>query len=112
MTDNTIADLQATVASAVEEYARANGDGFHRPDWLGANEYLVEGSVIGEEAFNLRADQREDYVEIHAQSYRASARYLISWAATLRIAELEREASKEPAKTSFFPVACDVVGVK
>lgn len=92
MTDNTIADLQATVAEAHSEYAHQNGDGFYQPDWLGANEYRDEGINIGEEAFKLAADERGDFIEEQAEQHPASARYLISWAAKLQIAELEREA--------------------
>lgn len=132
MTDNTIADLQATVANAVEEYADQNGDGLGNLDWAGANEYRDEGFRLGEAAMLFDdADHRETFIDTAVGYHPASARYLISWAATLRIAELEREAkmrsegfvyyrgmkmtadaaeAQKARDASFFNVACEIVG--
>lgn len=110
MSDNTIADLQATVSNAVEEYARANGDGFYQPDWLGAREYEDAGIAIGEEAFKLPEDEHDAYIEDAAEQHPASARYLVSWAATLRLAECERAASKdhEPIRSMLINAMFDI----
>lgn len=99
MSVNDTADLQATVAGAVGDYASQGGDGF-RDDWRGALEYRDEGFRLGEAAFRMfsRDGCREESIDGAAEKHPASARYLISWAARLRIAELEleREASKGP----------------
>ncbi len=111
MTDNTIRDLQRTVENARTEYAHENGDGFYQPDWRGANEYQADGFAIGEKAFLVAEEDREDYIEDQANLFPSGARYLIAWAAELRIAELER-AANPPAKPSFFATAADIVGAK
>lgn len=132
MTDNTIADLQATVANAHSEYADQNGDGLGNLDWAGANEYRDVGFETGRDAFRTlsQTESRDDFIEAVANEYPASARYLIAWAATLRIAELEREAkmlsegfvyyrgmkmtadaaeAQKARDASFFNVACEIV---
>lgn len=132
MTDNTIADLQATVAEAHSEYAHANGDGLNAPDWMGASDYRDEGFRLGEAAMLFPdANNRETFIDTAVSYHPASARYLISWAATLRIAECERAAkmlsegfvyyrgmkmaveaaeAQKAREASFFNVACEIVG--
>ena len=82
--------LEDWLTNAVECYAADNGDGWSRAYQLG-REYTAEGQAIGDEAFDMPAEDRDDWIEGQTYAFDESARYLIGCAADLRVAELVRE---------------------
>jgi hypothetical protein len=78
----------ATLQDAMAEYARENGDGFSGRDWVGANDYCEEGFRLGEQAHDMPAEDRDDWIESQTYAFPAGDRYLIAVAADYRLAEM------------------------
>lgn len=74
--------------NAFRDYAHSQGDGFSKPDWIGAYDYREEGYAIAVEAFGLPADDRADFIEYAVSEHPESAQYLVACAADFRMAEL------------------------
>lgn len=66
---------------ALADYAREN-------DSQTANDYCAEGYQLAEEAFDLPAEDRDDWIDTQAYAFPANARYLIAVSADYRLAEL------------------------
>lgn len=73
---------------AFQDYANQNGDGFSAPDFRGAFDYREEGYRLGEEAFDMAAEDRADWIDGETYAFPESARYLIGCAADFRLAEI------------------------
>jgi len=71
-------------------YARENGDGFSDHDYRGSYEYREEGYRLGEQAYDMPAEDREDWVDVETYAFPECARRLIWAAAEFRIAELAK----------------------
>lgn len=78
----------AKLQDAMAEYAIENGDGFYCRDWVGANDYCEEGYRLGEQAHDMPAEDRDDWIEAQTYAFPAGDRYLIAVAADYRLAEL------------------------
>ena len=76
------------MVEAKADYAHANGDGFGDYDWTGANDYAAEGYALAEAAFDMPAEDRDDWIDGQTYAFPGSARYLIACAADYRLAEL------------------------
>ena len=76
--------------NAFECYAQDHCDG----DYLNAREYRDEGLTIGDEAFDMPAEDRDDWIEMQTYRFPESARYLISCAADFRVTELVRDEAR------------------
>lgn len=76
--------------NAYDCYAKDMGDGFNQPAWMEAYEYREEGYCLGEEAHDMPAEDRDDWIEGETYAFPESARYLIGCAADFRLAELAK----------------------
>lgn len=74
--------------NAYDCYAQDHGDGFNQPAWMEAYEYREEGYRLGEEAYDMPAEDRDEWIEGQTYAFSESARYLIGCAADFRLAEL------------------------
>lgn len=88
----TIAAKYSKLNDACTDYAMTHGDGFAGRDWRGADDYCAEGYRLGEEAHDMPAEDRDDWIDLQTFSFPASARYLIACAADYRLAELTANA--------------------
>lgn len=57
-------------------------------DSLTANDYAAEGYELGEAAFDMPAEDRDDWIDGQTYAFPGSARYLVAVAADYRLAEL------------------------
>lgn len=89
--------------AAYASYAHDQSDGFGSFDWQGAYDYREEGYRLGEEAADMPAEDRADWIDGETYRFDESARYLIACAADFRVEELEAEASRQAvvAKTAM-----------
>ena len=88
MASTQLSTAAAKVDDAFQAYANENGDGFSAPNYRGAYDYREEGYRLGEEAHDLPAEDRDDFIEAQTYAFPESARYLIGCAADYRLAEL------------------------
>ena len=81
---------------ALEGYVYDNGsDSRHQ-----ANEYRDDGFSLAEEAFDLPAEDRDDFIDAQSYAFPESAQYLVAVAADYRLAELV-------ARDDRFPFIAD-----
>ena len=88
MASTETARKSAKLDDAFQTYANENGDGFSQPDFRGAYDYREEGYRLGEEAHDLPAEDRDDFIDAQTYAFPGSARYLVAVAADYRLAEL------------------------
>lgn len=93
----------AKLDAAYASYAHDQSDGFGSFDWQGAYDYREEGYRLGEEAADMPAEDRAEWIDGETHRFEASARYLIACAADFRVEELAPEASRQAviAKTAM-----------
>jgi len=72
------------MVEALADYASENGN-------LNAEDYCEEGYRLGEEAHDLPAEDREDWIDDQVYAFPESARYLVAVSASYRLAELTRD---------------------
>lgn len=97
MARTEIRSLADKLDNAFQCFASDNGDGFAARDWQGAYEYREEGYRLGEEAYDMPAEDRADWIEAQTYAFDESARYLIGCAADYRLAEMVKHHEDGPA---------------
>ena len=88
--------LSDDLDDARHQYAAAQGEDYGKPDYANANEYRDEGFALGQDAFDLPEEDREDYIWTQVFAYPEHARYLVECAAEYRLFELVREDNRYP----------------
>ena len=61
---------------------------YAREDRIGAEGYCAEGYELAEAAFDMPADDRDDFIDAQSYAFPESARYLVAVSADYRLAEL------------------------
>ena len=77
------------LADALADYAREN-------DSRTADDYRAEGYELAEAAFDMPAEDRDDFIDAQSYAFPASAQYLVAVAADYRLFELVREDNRYP----------------
>lgn len=80
--------LSDDLDDARHDFASANGEDYGKPDYSNANEYRDEGFALGQDAFDLPEEDREDYIWTQVFAYPDHARYLVECAAEYRLLQL------------------------
>ena len=75
-----IARKYDTMADALADYARE--------DRIGAEGYCAEGYELAEAAFDMPAEDRDDFIDAQSYAFPAGTRYLVGVSADYRLAEL------------------------
>lgn len=78
-----------TTAAKYDKMQDALAD-YASEDRIGAEDYCAEGYRLGEEAHDMPAEDRDDWIDAQAYAFPASAQYLVAVAADYRLAELVR----------------------
>ena len=85
------------MADALADYARE--------DRIGAEDYAAEGYQLAEEAFDLPAEDRDDFIEAQTYAFPESVRYLVGCAADYRLSELVARDDRYPFVAPAYEVA-------
>lgn len=88
MASTELRTAAAKVDDAFQAYANEHGDGFADRDYRGAYDYREEGYRLGEEAHDLPAEDRDDFIDAQSYAFPEGAQYLVAVAADYRLAEL------------------------